>query len=311
MMVSVVVPTKNRAELLDQTLRSISEQAAPATEVIVADDGSTDRTAEVVARHGATLIRNPDGGGWGAAGARNAGLERVTTDFVAFVDSDDLLLPGALAALVAALQAAPSAPFAFGQGLSAARSPRGWAPQGLIRPDPAELEAPLAALYVRNSVPSSGALVRTAAARAVGGFDTSLRFVEDHDFWLRLARRGEPVHVPELVSIYRIHAQNRHGPAAARQDAERITARGEDDPLLAAHVPERLGVELCEVTIAALRGRRPAEAARAAAQALRRPRRAGVLRRLLRHFRARRSWYREGSELWSARRELRDWLASY
>jgi glycosyltransferase involved in cell wall biosynthesis len=310
MMVSVVVPTKDRAELLDQTLRSIAEQVAPPAEVIVADDGSTDRTPEMVESHGVTLIRNPDGD-WGAAGARNAGLERVTTEFVAFVDSDDLLLPGALQALLPALQATPSAPFAFGQGLSAARLQAGWSPQGLIHPDPAELEGLLASLYVRNSVPSSGALVRTAAARAIGGFDTSLSFVEDHDFWVRLARRGEPVHVPELVSVYRIHSQNRHAPTAARLDAERITALAEGDPQLLPHVPERLGVELCEVTIAALKARRPAEAARAASRALRRPRRAGVLRRLLRHFRARRSWYREGSELWSTRRELRDWLASY
>jgi glycosyltransferase involved in cell wall biosynthesis len=300
-MVSVVVPTKDRAQLLDQTLRSIAEQTAPPAAVIVADDGSTDDTAAVVERHGAELVRN-EAGGWGAAGARNAGLERVDTPLVAFVDSDDLLLPGALAALTRALEASPAAPFVFGQGLAAARNGRGWTPHGLIHPDPAD---------TRNSVPSSGALVRTDHARAIGGFDAGLGFVEDHDLWVRLALRGEPVHVPELVCVYRIHPENRHAPTTARLDAERVTALSDREPRLAAQVPERLGVELCEVAIAAVKARRPADAVRAAGRALARRPRAATLRRSVRHFRARRSWHREGAELWQRRGELRDWLASY
>jgi glycosyltransferase involved in cell wall biosynthesis len=309
-MVSVVVPTKDRAQLLDQTLRSIAEQTAPPAAVIVADDGSTDGTAAVVERHGAELVRN-EAGGWGAAGARNAGLERVGTPLVAFVDSDDLLLPGALAALTQALEANPAAPFAFGQGLSAARNGRGWTPHGLIHPDPAELEALLASIYARNSVPSSGAVVRADHARAIGGFDAGLRFVEDHDFWVRLALRDEPVHVPELVCVYRIHPENRHAPTTARLDAERVTALSDREPRLAAQVPERLGVELCEVAIAAVKARRPADAVRAAGRALARRPRVATLRRSVGHFRARRSWNREGAELWQRRGELRDWLASY
>jgi glycosyltransferase involved in cell wall biosynthesis len=310
-MVSVVVPTKDRAELLDQTLRSIAEQTEPAAEVIVADDGSTDDTAAVVARHRATLVRNGEGG-WGAAGGRNAGLERVRTDLVAFVDSDDLLLPGALAALLAALRGAPAAPFAFGQGLSAARLDAGWTPHGLIHPDPEELEGLPASIFARNSVPSSGALVRAEDARAIGGFDTGLHFVEDQDFWVRLARRGDPVHVPELVCVYRIHPDNRHAPTTAGLDAERVTALADGDPRLMAKLPERLGVELCEITIAALKARQPGVAARAGWRVLaRRPGRVGIVRRLVRHFRARRAWNREGAELWASRRELRDWLASY
>ena len=309
-MVSVVVPTKDRAQLLDQTLRSIAEQRRPPAAVIVADDGSTDDTAAVVEGHGATLVRNPEGG-WGAAGARNAGLERVETELVAFVDSDDLLLPGALAALADGLAGAADAPFAFGQGLSAARNGSGWTPHGLIHPAPAELRALAGSLYARNSVPSSGALVRTGHARAIGGFDAGLTYVEDQDFWVRLALRGEPVHVPELVCVYRIHPENRHAPTTARLDAERVTALSAGEPRLAAQVPERLGVELCEVTIAAIKARRPAEAARAGVRLLGRRPRAATLRRVVRHFRDRRSWNREGAEVWRRRGELREWLASY
>ena len=108
--VSVVVPTFNRARLLESTLGSLLAQD-PRPHVIVVDDGSTDDTAAVLERFGVEVVANPPGG-WGAGRARNAGLERVTTPLVAFVDSDDLLFPGALATLAAALAEAPSAPFA-------------------------------------------------------------------------------------------------------------------------------------------------------------------------------------------------------
>jgi glycosyltransferase involved in cell wall biosynthesis len=309
-MVSVVVPTKDRAQLLDQTLRSVAEQTSPPAAVIVADDGSTDETAAVVERHGATLVHN-DAGDWGAAGARNAGLERVSTPLVAFVDSDDLLLPGALATLANALEAHPDAPFAFGQGLAAMRDGEGWTPHGLIRPDPDELPVLGASIYARNSVPSSGALVRAEPARAIGGFDTRMAFVEDQDFWVRLARRGEPVHVPELVCVYRIHPANRHAPTFAVPDVERVTALADGDPRLADQVPRRRGVELCEAAVAAAKARRPGEVLRAAGRALGHGRRAATLGRSVHHFRARRAWNREGAELWRRRGELRDWLASY
>jgi glycosyltransferase involved in cell wall biosynthesis len=310
-MVSVVVPTKDRAPLLDQTLRSIAEQTAPPAEVIVADDGSTDATAEVASRHGATLVRNEEGG-WGAAGARNAGLEKVSTEYVAFVDSDDLLLPGALATLAPALEARDDAPFAFGQGLAAARTGDGWSQQGLIRADRSS-DGPLAgALYVRNSVPSSGALVRVAEARAIGGYDATLDFVEDHDFWVRLARRGEPVPVPEVVCVYRIHPQNRHATASAAADVRHVTELAQGDDRLLARVPDRLGVELCEAALAAVKARRPADALRAARDLLlQHPGRLGIVRAVVGHFRERRARFAEGAEVWRSRSELREWLGSY
>jgi glycosyltransferase involved in cell wall biosynthesis len=309
--VSVVIPTRNRAGLLAQTLRSVAEQTAPVARVIVADDGSTDSTGDLVREAGVTHVRNPNGG-WGAAGARNAGLARVQTEYVTFLDSDDLLLPGAIESLLPALRRRPEAPFCFGRGLAAARLPEGWTPRGAIGPDGREVEALLGSLYARNSVPSSGALVRTEMARDIGGWDPAIRFVEDHDFWVRLARHGEPVHVPELVCVYRIHPDNRHTPAIARADAERIIALAEGDPRLLPYVPDRLGVELCEVVIAALKARMPGQALGATSDLLiRRRERSRILRRLLRHFRARRSWGRQGDELWGARPELRDWLASY
>ena len=132
--ISVVIPTKDRAALLAQTLRSVAEQTVRVGDVIVADYGSTDSTSELLRQAGATHVCNP-AGGWGPAAARNAGLARVETEFVTFVDSDDLLLPGAIESLLLALGRRQDAPFSFGQGLAAARLADGWAPHGSIGPD--------------------------------------------------------------------------------------------------------------------------------------------------------------------------------
>src|SRR5919204_6512245 len=113
-MVTVVIPVRDRAALLAETLRSVAEQSAPAGELIVADDGSRDDSAAVAERAGARVLRRAEGG-WGAAGARNAALEAATGARILFLDSDDLLVPTALERLGPALDAAPDAPFAYGR----------------------------------------------------------------------------------------------------------------------------------------------------------------------------------------------------
>jgi glycosyltransferase involved in cell wall biosynthesis len=309
--ISVVIPAHNRAELLRHTLTSVAEQEEPVAQIIVADDGSTDETPALVERFGALLVRNPEGG-WGPARARNAGLDRVTTEYVAFLDSDDLWLPSSTRLLRRALEENPAAPFAFGRGLSAFRSEDGWRPDGLIGASPEELNNPRQSIFVRNSVPSPGALVRTEAARAIGGYDPAVVWSEDHHFWLRLARHGAPVHVPELTSIYRRHEGNRYTPSIGQQDGQVVMALASGDAELEPRIADRLGVELCEIVMAALRAGRPDRAARATASILRySPRPLVTLRRFGAHQRARRAWWHAGKALWAADPALRDWLARY
>lgn len=96
--VSVVVPTYNRAHSVGAALDSILTQIPPPDEVIVVDDGSTDNTSEVLAAYGDRLIvlRQENAG---AAAARNAGIRRAAGEWVAFLDSDDVWLPGRMAVL--------------------------------------------------------------------------------------------------------------------------------------------------------------------------------------------------------------------
>ena len=309
--VTVVIPTYNRADLLRLTLQSILAQTLPPAEVIVVDDGSTDSTLELLREVDASVIRNPDGG-WGPAKGRNAALERVSTEYVAFVDSDDLVRPDALERLRDALAAAPDAPFAFVRGLSARREADGWRQEGVIGPSREEQRDMLGSLFARNSVPSSGNLVRTEVARRIGGYDPRVRWAEDHHFWVRAAKLGEPIHVPEIGCIYRRHVGNRYAPVSAEEDTYAILDLAAGDPRLEAYVPERLGVELCERSVSAVKAGLPLRAAESVFQlVLRQPHRLRVLRRAVKHYRGRRQLWRIGRDVWSAQPELREWLSAY
>jgi len=98
--VSVIVPTFNRAPLIGQTLAAILAQTALPAEVIVADDGSTDDTAAVVQRYGASVryhrVEPKDARKIGTSAARNLGVSLATSSWIAFCDSDDLWLPAKL-----------------------------------------------------------------------------------------------------------------------------------------------------------------------------------------------------------------------
>ena len=105
-LVSIVVPTRNRVELLERALASVFAQTHRPLEVVVVDDGSTDGTADflVAARHQASeagcYFRTEHAGGTGAPKARNQGAAVASGSFVMFFDSDDILYPDAIATLL-------------------------------------------------------------------------------------------------------------------------------------------------------------------------------------------------------------------
>ena len=101
MTVSVVIPTYNRAHLIERTIGSVLAQETAPTEIIVVDDGSTDDTAAVLAGLGSS-VRAISKVNEGGAAARNAGVAAASTDWIAFLDSDDLWMPDHLTRLLAA-----------------------------------------------------------------------------------------------------------------------------------------------------------------------------------------------------------------
>ncbi|HEY4122678.1 MAG TPA: glycosyltransferase family A protein [Byssovorax sp.] len=198
-LISVIVPTWQRASFIDACLDAIVTQEGVDLEVLVCDDGSTDDTKERVAARNDARVRHLalEHSGLPAV-ARNFGVRAARGELLAFCDSDDLWHPGHLARLSAGLRRVPAA------SLVMTRS-------RLIRPDgvvfgehPVIAEAsddvPLARLVIGNVLPMSGAFARRADVLAVGGFpeDPRAKAVEDYGLWLALAQRGKVVILPEL-----------------------------------------------------------------------------------------------------------------
>lgn len=198
-MVSVVVPTRNRATLLPRAVES-AFAAGTDVEVIVVDDASTDDTAAVCGRLAAIRYVRLEIS-QGPAGARNAGIRASSAEFISFLDDDDVRLPGSLDYQVSSLEQEPRAAFCYGRVRFASTKGRGWVahrPRKLHRGDVFwELLA-----YNFLFIPS--AVVRRQRLLEVGPFDLDLTGVEDWDLWIRLAERSPVLVVDEPVAIYRL-----------------------------------------------------------------------------------------------------------
>lgn len=193
MRIAVVVPTYNRAALLVQTVESVLAQSRPADAVVIVDDGSTDDTRAVVAERfgGVPAVRYVHQENAWLGAARNTGAREARAlgaDALLFLDSDDLLLPHALAQLEAALSARPEAAVAYG-GVQVIDAD-GRVTEAEVREGRYEGDVWKPLLH-GNFLRSPGcALVRREQFERAGPFDEALRSCEDWDLWLRLAENG-------------------------------------------------------------------------------------------------------------------------
>lgn len=200
--IAVVVNVYNQAHFLGDALNSVLRQMHPADEVIVVDDGSNDRPEAVVERYDQVrLIRQSN---QGLAAARNTGLKAASAELIVFLDADDRLLPSALEAGLAALQARPECAFAFG---GHRRVDIDGQPIGNDMRPPASLD--YHDLLYGNHI-GMHATVTYFRERLLecGGFDSSLARAEDYDVYLRLAQRYPIAVCQEIVAEYRQHGTN-------------------------------------------------------------------------------------------------------
>jgi glycosyltransferase involved in cell wall biosynthesis len=253
-LVSVVIPTYNRAAILPEAVDSVLAQTHACVEIVIVDDGSRDATAEVVrARYGhdprVRYFHQPNGG---VSAARNHGLRQVRGEFVAFLDSDDAWYPNKLALQVAALRAVPDAGMVWTDLEAVAGDGRPLYPRYLRRmyhayrffptagdifPDeltvgpavPAlarELPAGakvyhgdiFSAMALGSLVHTSTVLLRRERVERVGFFREDFRAGEDYDFHLRTCKAGPVAFVDVATIKYRIG----HDDALTTTDTLRI-----------------------------------------------------------------------------------------
>jgi len=226
-LVSVVMPTYNRAPYIADGIRSVQAQTYPKVEIIVADDGSTDDTAEIVARFGRAVTYLPLTHRGQPAAARNAALLAAKGEYVAFLDSDDLFLPGRLAKQVSALAEHGDAGLAYSDGYFFRDDPE--TPTGRVLDGmPTPSGDALADLLRGNFLTSPVVLIRRSCLDSVGVFDERPEFfaVEDYDLWLRIAARFPLIYVPGDVAAIRRHGGSiSRDLAALRTGALRVLAK--------------------------------------------------------------------------------------
>jgi glycosyltransferase involved in cell wall biosynthesis len=197
--VSVIIPAYNAAPTLPQTLRSVLEQTYRDYEIAVVDDGSTDRTAEVVERS-APAARCLRQGNAGVAAARNHGIDQSSGELVAYLDADDLWEPTKLERQVGALDADPKAGVCY---VAADRVDGALQVQGRL-PARQYDDTTAALLLYANIV--SGSCSSAVVRRAVTGdvrFDGRFSQCADWHYWLRLSLGTEFLAVDEPLVKYR------------------------------------------------------------------------------------------------------------
>lgn len=184
--ISAIVPTHNRPGLLNEALASIRrlEGEGLQFEILVCDNGQTSETQAVASRHGAKYLRVPSKG---AGAARNEGLRAASGEFIAFLDDDDVWLPGHLRQHIELLDSTPTLDAVLAQVVSVDSN---------LKPisDPWPKEHPgegnaLIRKMLSGFFPQIGSLlVRSSAREGIGLFDNQLTGGQDLDWMLRIAR---------------------------------------------------------------------------------------------------------------------------
>jgi serine acetyltransferase/GT2 family glycosyltransferase len=217
--VSVIIPAYNAGETIERALRSVLNQptGSQPAEILVVDDHSIDRTAQIAEDVGVRVIRHATN--QGAAAARNTAMHAATQPWLALLDADDEWLSNWLSAL---WPLRDQHVLVSGACVAHDENRPGQVGEyaGMMESVPRVLRSP-GALIPQNLVMASATLVRRDVAIEAGGFDTSLRYAEDWDLWLRVLERGTGLLSPEVVALYHLHggqkSQHLIGPADAHR----------------------------------------------------------------------------------------------
>lgn len=206
--VSIIIPAYNQAGFLAQAIESALGQTHPAVEVVVVDDGSTDRTPEVAAsyrdRPKFKYVRQEN---QGLPGARNRGLAESSGAYLCFLDSDDCYLPEKAARQASLLDEDPELGLVYCDITVVDASGQPAREQAPVAENQRALSGDIfESLMVSGYFPPHTVMIRRSVLDQVGPFDRALGGHADYDLWLRVAGAGfKAAFIPERLALYRRH----------------------------------------------------------------------------------------------------------
>ncbi|HEY5260712.1 MAG TPA: glycosyltransferase family 2 protein [Solirubrobacteraceae bacterium] len=220
--ISIVTPSYGQGRYIERTIFSVIGQQYPRLEYVVQDGGSRDETLDVLRHHGPEITSwesTPDDG---MGEALNTGFSRTSGDIMAYINTDDLLLPGSLAYVARYFAAHPEVDVIYGDRVlidSHGRKIGMW-----VLPRHHD-----DALILRNFVPQETLFWRRRIWDAVGGrFDTTFKFAVEWDLMLRFREQGAKfAHVPRLLGAFRVHSaqKTQRQEALGDQESNRLRRR--------------------------------------------------------------------------------------
>ncbi len=214
--VTVVIPVYNGTDYLREAIDSVLAQTFTAYELLVIDDGSTDGTWELIQSYGSRLrgIHKSNGG---VASALNVGIQHARGQWIAWLSHDDTFLPDKLRVQLECLANSPDARVCYTDyWVVDEHSER----EGILRMPAYPSDRFVRHLFQCMFVCGSTVLAHRDCFAAEGLFNDTLRYSQDADMWLRLARRFSFVHLPEPLIQWRFHAGQ-----GSRNDAKMLADR--------------------------------------------------------------------------------------
>ncbi|NLE44832.1 MAG: glycosyltransferase [Chloroflexi bacterium] len=198
-LVSIVTPSYNQAQYIEETILSVLNQDYSQMEYIVIDGGSTDGTVEILERYTDRLlwVSEPDDG---QADAINKGLEMARGDIAAYLNSDDVYRPGAITAVVQCFACRPEVGLVYGD--CDVIDSTGQLLGTIAAPEPNLARL----IHHAEFIPQPAAFWRRDVLDTLGGFDTTLRYALDYDFFIRVAQAFPALRIPGTLAAFRLHS---------------------------------------------------------------------------------------------------------
>jgi len=232
-LLSIVTPSFNQAQFLETTILSVLEQDYPAIEYFIMDGGSTDGSVEIIRRYDARVAHWQSKPDRGQADAINEGLQRAQGEFVAWINSDDVYLPGAFREAIHAFEENPKAGMVYGNGIMV-----GSELEVLDKHSYPQLD--LVDLLAFEVLLQPAVFMRKHVLDEVGYLDPTFNLIFDHELWIRIANQYPILHVASYWALERKHPQAKTIALAEQfvSEAERMLQQAESSESLSSVVAE-------------------------------------------------------------------------